>query len=198
MKVNGIKVKAVWGQISAVQADAYVVPEYPDHVSSTPMINDIIAGGAQYGFDVFKRHLSLGSLNMCSAILSVANGGNSRYLIHSDVLGGPAEKLASNIEDAMSAVMTIARPQKEMITSMAMPLIGFGEFGSLSATAAAIALLSGINNLALLNNFVEISLDLIPKICYNIHIKQRNKCNETRFSRAIKKVISRRIEKSFE
>ena len=108
MKVNGIKVKAVWGQISAVQADAYVVPEYPDHVSSTPMINDIIAGGAQYGFDVFKRHLSLGSLNMCSAVLSVANGGNSRYLIHSVVLGGPAEKLASNIEDAMSAVMTIA------------------------------------------------------------------------------------------
>lgn len=146
MKVNGIKVKAVWGQISAVQADAYVVPEYPDHVSSTPMINDIIAGGAQYGFDVFKRHLSLGSLNMCSAVLSVANGGNSRYLIHSVVLGGPAEKLASNIEDAMSAVMTIARPQKEMITSMAIPLIGFGEFGSLSATAAAIALLSGINN----------------------------------------------------
>lgn len=83
---------------------------------------------------------------MCSAVLSVANGGNSRYLIHSVVLGGPAEKLASNIEDAMSAVMTIARPQKEMITSMAMPLIGFGEFGSLSATAAAIALLSGINN----------------------------------------------------
>ena len=95
------------------------------------MINDIIAGGAQYGFDVFKRHLSLGNLNMCSAVLSVANGGNSRYLIHSVVLGGPAEKLASNIEDAMSAVMTIARPQKEMITSMAMPLIGFGEFGSL-------------------------------------------------------------------
>lgn len=158
MKVNGIKVEAVWGQISAVKADAYVVPEYPDRVSGTPMINDIIVGGAQYGFDVFKRHLSLGSLNMCSAVLSVANGGNSRYLIHSVVLGGSAGKQVSDIEDAMDAVMTIARPQKEMIASMAMPLIGFGEFGSLSATVAAKAILSGINNFSQKHYIKEIKI----------------------------------------
>lgn len=143
-KVNNVNVNVAWAPLNAIQADAYVIPQYSDAVSEHYLTQSIEQDGAVLGSAAYFQKLLLsGEVAPGTVFVAASGGGKSTYLFHAACMdeGDEAENwVRSCVSDALQ------KAEDRQLRSLAFPPLGCGEWGSLTTEKAAAVILSAIKN----------------------------------------------------
>ena len=143
-KINNVNVNVAWAPLTAIQADAYVIPQYSDAVFEHSLSRSIEQDGAVLGSAAYFQKLLLSGEVAPGTIFVVASGGGkSTYLFHAACMdeGDEAENwVKSCVLDALQ------KAEERQLKTLALPPLGCGEWGCLSTDKATAAIFSAIKD----------------------------------------------------
>lgn len=144
--IAGTKVDLVHSDITALDVDAVVVPQFRDSVSWGGVGHAVAKAGALAGMHEYGRLLrDEGPRRFGSARACEAGGGKARWLVHVasvayDGEGEDADMVRYCVSNALAEAADVGA------RSVALPAIGTGIIGTLTLTESARAIASGIND----------------------------------------------------
>lgn len=138
-----IQVTIELGDITLKKADAYIVPQFNNAVAFDGVRWAIAQAGGKPGLDVFEnRFRALGPQAFGSAHLTPSGGGNTPNLIHVIAISPGKNEEFRVVSSSIYHALCVAEEQG--LTTVAAPILGRGDMGTLSAEMSAIAMMEGI------------------------------------------------------
>lgn len=163
-KMGSVDLRVAIIDLTKVEADAYVVPQFQDEASYQGVGGAIARMGAKKGIDVFAEFLeNHGKQEFGTAVITPSGGGNSKKLVHVVSVGGLENKHGEFNVVHTSVANTLKAAQKDGIKSVVFPALGTGIIGSLTAEQSAKAMLSAIDNFAKDGGYMDVVLAIHPK-----------------------------------
>ena len=142
--IGNVTVNVALGDMTAIKADAFVVPEFQTRVSEGGVGGAIWSKGAGKGMEAYEKHIKKhGKQEFGSVVVTDAGGGNSSKLLHAVTVGSGAENEFTTIQTAVYNALRTA--QEQGMQSVVIPQMGTGIIGSLTSEQSAGAIMSGIN-----------------------------------------------------
>lgn len=147
VNLDGMSIGLALGDITAADADAYIVPQFESGASEGGVGGAICRAGAERGvIDEYETRVKAngGTLEFGTAFVTPAHGGRSRKLIHAVSVGSGKEKEFRTIQKAVFNAL-LAAQQDGTIKTVVCPVLGTGIIGSLSDRQSATAMLSAVS-----------------------------------------------------
>ena len=142
--IGNVTVNVALGDMTAIKADAFVVPEFQTCVSEGGVGGAIWSKGAGKGMEAYERHIKKhGKQEFGSVVVTDAGGGNSSKLLHAVTVGSGAENEFTTIQTSVYNALKTA--QEQGMQSVVIPQMGTGIIGSLTSEQSAGAIMAGIN-----------------------------------------------------
>lgn len=146
-QINNVAVTVAGGDMTSIEADAYIVPQFDSCISEGGVGGAVMRGGAVKGMNDYGKYIKKsGNLNWSDVVLTKSGGGNSKYLIHTVTAGAEADNSFEVIQKAVYNSFKIA--QQQGLQSMVIPAMGTGIIGHLTNEESANAIMAGINQFA--------------------------------------------------
>ena len=142
-QVGTIPVSIISGDMTRIQADAYIVPHFNGAVSEAGVGGAVLRAGAADGIKAYSEYVAQkGPLGFGNAWVVPSGGGGSRHLIN-------VVSLASSKQEEFSVVgksifNALIEASKHGIDTVATPALGTGLIGNLQSDQSARAIMSGI------------------------------------------------------
>jgi O-acetyl-ADP-ribose deacetylase len=142
IKGNAVSVRL--GNLTNIQADAYVVPQFRNEASYGGVGGAVARAGGERGLAFYdERMLQQGALRWGDAIITPSGGGNARFHLHvASVESGPEYEFAV-VSCAFYQALKLAA--ENGITSIAAPALGTGTIGYLTPEQSAKAMMAALD-----------------------------------------------------
>jgi O-acetyl-ADP-ribose deacetylase (regulator of RNase III) len=136
-------VKVIFGDLTKIRADAYVVPQFTTAASYGGVGGAIARSGALKGIEAYEAFVDgKGTLGFSSVLMTEAGGGNAKHLLHTVSVGSArADEFSTVRNGLLNALRTAA---ENGLTSIVAPAMGTGIIGKLTAEQSARAMMSAI------------------------------------------------------
>lgn len=146
--IGGQKIQIMGGDITELPCDAYLVPQFDSCASRSGVGGAIAHAGAEQGLAAYEHHLEMRGrpLGFGDVRLTTSGGGNSKYLLHAASLDSGAGREFATVQ--MAVYNALSQAHRRGLKTVAMPALGTGLLGRLTAGQSARAMLSAVARFA--------------------------------------------------
>ncbi|MBR1648090.1 MAG: hypothetical protein IJ689_00650 [Alphaproteobacteria bacterium] len=142
MFVNGINIEIIKGDIATVAADAYVVPQYRDHISTDGVSGRLLHSSAfravlDYGEAAHYMNYPFGY-----AVSFADSSAMCKRVICAVLLGMPQDEAFELVQ--MAVYFALREAEKHGLHEIAIPALGTGDKMPLDFDKSAIAIVSAL------------------------------------------------------
>lgn len=142
-KVGNTNVTISEGDMTAIKADAYIVPEFQGGASYGGVGGAVANAGGNRGLGHYQKYVDDNGKQKYGTVISTpSGGGNAAVLLHAVTVGSGEENEFAVVQDAVFNALTVAKEQG--LHSLAMPALGTGIIGDLEDDQSAKAMLSAV------------------------------------------------------
>jgi len=143
-KINQVTVSVALGDLTQLQVDAFVVPEFDNSASYGGVGGAVANAGGDRGLEKYQQHVSKnGTQEFGSILLTESGGGNAPYLLHAVSVGSEREEEFITVQSAIFNALETAH--ENGLSSVAAPALGTGIIGQLTDTQSAKAMMSAVD-----------------------------------------------------
>lgn len=149
---NGIKIGIIEGNIVNCDVDAYIVPQYADHLSHHGVANCIAHSDSETikGMNEYKSKCPL---PFGTVMMTPSYGGKSKHLLHVAILGTEKERKFSAIQRAVYMALKCA--EVNGVEKIVCPALGMDQVDPILASDSAKAILSAVEMFANKNGVIK-------------------------------------------
>jgi len=145
--IGGNTINISLGDMTAVAADAYIVPEFNSAASFGGVGGAIARAGASAGLNDYQEYIDKnGEQPYGQVILTPSYGGQSQHLLHVVSVGSGGDKEFSTVQTSIFNALKVA--EANGIKKIVIPALGTGIIGRLSDEQSAKAMMSAIHDYA--------------------------------------------------
>ena len=146
-QINDVSVTVVGGDMTLIDADVYVVPQFNSCASEGGVGGAIARRGAIKGMNEYNEYIDKnGKLDWSNVVLTESGGGKAKYLVHAVTVGADRDSSFEVVQKAVYNALNIA--QQQGLQSVVIPAMGTGIIGTLTDVQSANAIMAGINQFA--------------------------------------------------
>jgi O-acetyl-ADP-ribose deacetylase (regulator of RNase III) len=143
-KIGCNDIRIMMGDMTAVAADAYIVPEFPDAASYGGVGGAISRSGGKYGLEWYQRFVDQkGQQTYGQVVLTPSGGGNAPFHLHVVSVGSGSSNEFDVVQTGFYNALKVAEHYD--LQQVAAPAMGTGVIGRLSSKQSARAMMSAVH-----------------------------------------------------
>lgn len=142
-KIGTSEVRIEVGDLSALETDAYIVPEFTEAASFQGVGGAIARAGGEAGLEMFDAFVQEnGELAWGSVLITPSGGGKAKHLLHVVSVGAGPSSEFEVIQSGFYNALRVA--EQNELTDIIAPALGTGLAGRLTPDQSAKAMMSAL------------------------------------------------------
>lgn len=143
-KIGNNRVAVALGDMTQLQADAFVVPQFTSASSFGGVGGAVARAGGTHGLEEYQRFIdSQGEQKFGTVLLTESGGGNAKHHLHVASVGSPKDDEFNTVQTGFYNALKTA--EANGIKSVVAPAMGTGIIGQLESDQSARAMMSAVD-----------------------------------------------------